>query len=287
MSAHIDLLDDDGENRAVRSFLMQYSCDRAITVAAMGQHMNRSGWPSEYWPPFARSVDSAGQHLTKAGAQIWIRHLISLEATQPTGQAATAASTPPHCLADPDDMLPPDLMRRNLQSRIAERKATTATVDSWKTVIEAAAALAHLHIENDVEREEMMTHVRRIAAAIPKATTASASGLDWGKCQIYRAPAPSREAEPVSEAAYNAVIETCRGLANALRAARDMVGHPDNIAFIDRALADPAAQAAHAGAEDDTARLDFMAQEECRIEVMAGPRYRLHWPDRGEWQREW
>jgi hypothetical protein len=69
---------------------MQYSCDRAITVAAMGQHMNRSGWPSEYWPPFARSVDSAGQHLTKAGAQLWIRHLISLEAAQSTGQAATS-----------------------------------------------------------------------------------------------------------------------------------------------------------------------------------------------------
>lgn len=85
-----DLLDSDGENRAVRTFLMQYSCDRATTVAAMGQHMNRSGWPSEYWPPFARNADNAGSHLTKAGAQLWIRHLFSLESAAPTAGESSA-----------------------------------------------------------------------------------------------------------------------------------------------------------------------------------------------------
>ena len=79
MIANRELLDSDGENRALRSFLMQYSCDRAITVAAMVQHMFRSGWDSQYWPHFARQVESASLHLTKAGAQIWIRHLLSLE----------------------------------------------------------------------------------------------------------------------------------------------------------------------------------------------------------------
>ena len=74
-----DLVDDEGENRAVRTFLMQYGVP-GLTVAAMAQHMRRSGWGSEYWPPFARKVDNAGQHLTKAGAQIWLRHLFALEA---------------------------------------------------------------------------------------------------------------------------------------------------------------------------------------------------------------
>lgn len=80
-----DLLDADGENRAVRSFLMQYGVP-SLTVAAMGRHMSRSGWSSKYWPDFARQADNAAEHLTKAGAQIWIRYLFSLEspATKPT-----------------------------------------------------------------------------------------------------------------------------------------------------------------------------------------------------------
>lgn len=71
-----DLLDSDGENRAVRSFLMQYSCDRSISVDEMARHMELSGWPNML-PRFATLND--GSVLTKAGAQIWIRHLFSLE----------------------------------------------------------------------------------------------------------------------------------------------------------------------------------------------------------------
>jgi hypothetical protein len=83
-----DLLrDEDGENRAVRTFLMQWGLP-GLTVGAMAQHMNRSGWPFEYWPDFARKVDNAGQHLTKAGAQIWIRHLFSLEGAELAAGAA-------------------------------------------------------------------------------------------------------------------------------------------------------------------------------------------------------
>lgn len=76
-SAERELLDDEGENRAVRSFLLQYSCDRSITVGAMLAHMNRSGWRGDA-PAFALSVRPE-EHLTKAGAQLWIRHLLSLE----------------------------------------------------------------------------------------------------------------------------------------------------------------------------------------------------------------
>lgn len=72
-----DLLDEDGENRAVRTFLMQYSCDRAVTVGAMLAHMDSAGWPGMA-PAFALEVRPE-THLTKAGAQLWLRHLFSLE----------------------------------------------------------------------------------------------------------------------------------------------------------------------------------------------------------------
>jgi hypothetical protein len=88
-----DLLAEDGENRALRTFLMQYSCDRSVSVATMAQHMSRSGWSAEYWPHFARQVDNAGKHLTKAGAQLWIRHLLNMErrATPPSPSTAPTA----------------------------------------------------------------------------------------------------------------------------------------------------------------------------------------------------
>ena len=73
-----ELLDTDGENNAVRAFLMQWGLP-GLTVGAMRKHMDRSGWPLQYCPEFARTGGADGEHLTKAGAQIWIRHLFSLE----------------------------------------------------------------------------------------------------------------------------------------------------------------------------------------------------------------
>jgi hypothetical protein len=69
------LLDDEGENRAVRSFLMVYGSP-GITVGGMKRHMERCGAP--YWPSWVEQQDPA-MHLTKAGAQLWLRHLFSLE----------------------------------------------------------------------------------------------------------------------------------------------------------------------------------------------------------------
>jgi hypothetical protein len=73
------LMDEEGENQAVRSFLMQYSCDRALTIGAMRKHMDMSGWPLQYCPEFARIGDYDSQHLSKAGAQEWLRHLFAME----------------------------------------------------------------------------------------------------------------------------------------------------------------------------------------------------------------
>jgi len=71
------MLDADGQNLAVRSFLLMYSCDRLISIADMRNYMEMSGWGG-MWPEVVS--DTGGrQNLTKACAQVWIRHLFSLE----------------------------------------------------------------------------------------------------------------------------------------------------------------------------------------------------------------
>ena len=71
-----DLLDQDGENRAVRAFLFQYGTP-GLTVGAMKRHLERSGYP--YWPDWVTTEPDTA-HLTKAGVQLWLRHLFALEA---------------------------------------------------------------------------------------------------------------------------------------------------------------------------------------------------------------
>jgi hypothetical protein len=81
-----DLLDDDGENRALRAFLLYYQNGGDKSVGAMRAYMQLSGWHG-CWPDWvARDPDSA--HLTKAGAQQWIRHLIDIE-SQPRSAEPT------------------------------------------------------------------------------------------------------------------------------------------------------------------------------------------------------
>lgn len=68
-----DLLDADGENRAVRTFLQLYGGE-SVTTQRMRNHLTMSGF-EHYWPDWTNK----NEHLTKAGAQIWLRYLFSLE----------------------------------------------------------------------------------------------------------------------------------------------------------------------------------------------------------------
>lgn len=69
-----DLLDSDGENRAVRNFLMFYGGGHGINTKSMRYTMTMSGFDGA-WPAWAND----DMHLTKAGAQLWLRHLFNLE----------------------------------------------------------------------------------------------------------------------------------------------------------------------------------------------------------------
>lgn len=69
-----ELMDDDGENLAVRAFLAKYQSDTCTTQIAMCLHLKASGFDCA-WPKWAEG----SQHLTKLGAQIWIRYLFALE----------------------------------------------------------------------------------------------------------------------------------------------------------------------------------------------------------------
>lgn len=69
-----DLIDSEGENRAVRAFLLLYGGSAGVTTTQMRRHMEASGYP--LWPEWATHAD---RHLTKGGAQDWLRHLFALE----------------------------------------------------------------------------------------------------------------------------------------------------------------------------------------------------------------
>lgn len=70
------LLDTDGENKAVRYFLLHWQTPR-ITIGAMCQSLELSGFGAEFWPDFADPFSKS--HLTKAAAQAWLRHLFDIE----------------------------------------------------------------------------------------------------------------------------------------------------------------------------------------------------------------
>jgi hypothetical protein len=71
--------DAEGENKAVRSFLMLYG-QPGLTVGQMKKHMTMSGF--KMWPAWV-DTEPDEAHLTKAGAQLWIRHLFALEPPAP------------------------------------------------------------------------------------------------------------------------------------------------------------------------------------------------------------
>lgn len=72
------LLEEDGENRAVRTFLMLYGGQYGISIGAMRLHLTRMGFPN--WPAWVETSPE-NMHLTKSGAQDWLRHLFALEET--------------------------------------------------------------------------------------------------------------------------------------------------------------------------------------------------------------
>ena len=84
------LVDDEGENRALRSFLLYYTGVRAPTIGEVCDNMQLAGWDG-FWPDFVASSHDRAE-LTKAGAQLWIRHLLELEARTPAAVRALAAA---------------------------------------------------------------------------------------------------------------------------------------------------------------------------------------------------
>lgn len=70
----LEMVDDEGENQAVRMFLALYGGACGVTAEQMRKHLKMAGF-DHAWPIWA----TADGHLTKAGAQLWIRHLLELE----------------------------------------------------------------------------------------------------------------------------------------------------------------------------------------------------------------
>lgn len=72
-----DLLRDDGENMAVRCFLMLYGGSLGCTVGQMRNHLASTGFEG-CWPAWVYTENPMA-HLTKGGAQDWLRHMFALE----------------------------------------------------------------------------------------------------------------------------------------------------------------------------------------------------------------
>lgn len=70
-------IDEDGENRAVRGFLLLYGTNGGTTIGTMKKHLEMYGQP--FWPEWVDSADGK-EHLNKAAAQSWLRYLFALEA---------------------------------------------------------------------------------------------------------------------------------------------------------------------------------------------------------------
>lgn len=70
-----ELMDSDGENRAVRAFIAMYEMQNSITAGGMHNHLRMCGF--DVAPDWAKT--NPKMHLTKAGAQIWLRMLFDLE----------------------------------------------------------------------------------------------------------------------------------------------------------------------------------------------------------------
>lgn len=78
------LLDHDGENLAVRAFLALYGGNNAVTTNEMRYHLAMSGFDT-FWPQWVEE----NMHLSKGGAQSWLRYLLALE-----GAPAASGATP-------------------------------------------------------------------------------------------------------------------------------------------------------------------------------------------------
>jgi hypothetical protein len=70
-----ELLDSDGENLAVRTFLQLYGGTNSPSIEGMRDHLAMSGF-DDCWPDWAATEYG---FLTKAGAQSWLRYLFALE----------------------------------------------------------------------------------------------------------------------------------------------------------------------------------------------------------------
>lgn len=94
MSEIRKLVDNDGENIALRSFLRHYGGMRAPTIGEMRDNMELSGWVG-CWPDFV--IDAVDRTpLTEACAQQWIRHILQLERGTPAAQWREKGQPDPH-----------------------------------------------------------------------------------------------------------------------------------------------------------------------------------------------
>lgn len=117
-----DLVSEDGENMAVRAFMMLYGSN-TVDVSVMKRHMQRCGFP--LWPKWAEDYNS---HLTKSGAQDWIRYLFSLEITE---KVSSDGSTLVNCAATYNRINRENPPPKGVKMLLIDEKRGTATLSTY------------------------------------------------------------------------------------------------------------------------------------------------------------
>jgi hypothetical protein len=120
--------DAEGENKAVRSFLMLYG-QPGLTVGQMKKHMTMSGFKA--WPAWVET-EPHGAHLTKAGAQLWIRHLFALEVTPPAQPAPVPLT---------DELS--NAVQMACQLSFKDHGRRSVNEQAWQRLMQAVAAYTH------------------------------------------------------------------------------------------------------------------------------------------------
>jgi hypothetical protein len=120
-----DLVDEDGENRAVRTFLQLYGGTASVTTDQMRNHLAMSGF-EDYWPDW--TVED--MHLTKGGAQDWLRYLFALEALA-ANQAVPAQAQPKSVQRLPGGRVLTTYQLCTCRQSIPAAPQATAPVQQW------------------------------------------------------------------------------------------------------------------------------------------------------------
>ena len=178
----VKLIDEDGENLAVRVFLMRYG-GASTTSTQMAAHMRALGF--DVVPDW---VGQAPGHLTKGGAQLWLRMLFGLEQpAAPAGGPKLPHPGSPEASAMIDSVLAEPAQEtaetwNALQRSLAEIERLRAALSKLVALKDMKDRLRKLHVMGHGTDYGEYHRLKSIAWEAARAELNAATGVKpWGR----------------------------------------------------------------------------------------------------------